>query len=177
MKKTSLILLSVFAFSSCNKEVVTSIEVEAPAVASTELIAIFKPSPEGEIGQIHVIRKTAKPGDKLLIKGRVMGSVSPFVEGRAAFVLGDEELLTACSDKGDDDCKTPWDTCCDKKEDFRDGTATIQVVDADGRVLKEGVEGVEGLEKLSRVVIEGVVAEGSGPENLVINATGIQVVD
>lgn len=175
MKIHSLILVPLLAIVSCQNEE-TSAETVHPASASPELIAVFKDVGNGEVVSIHELRKTAKPGDVLLLKGQVMGSVSPFVAGRAAFILGDEDLLTACSEKGDQDsCKTPWDACCDSKEDKANGTATIQVMGANGRVLKEGIEGVEGLENLSRVVIEGVVAKGSGPENLLINATAISI--
>lgn len=177
MKTTPLILISLLAIASCDRPESTT-ETAAPIENSTALTAIFTDVAAGEPVVIHEARKTAKPGDRLLIKGRVMGSVSPFVEGRAAFVLGDGEILTACSDMGEDDhCETPWDACCDTKENLRDGTATIQVTGPDGRVLKEGIEGVQGLNKLSRVVIEGVVAEGSSPENFVINATVIDVAD
>lgn len=177
MKTTTLCLIPLLALASCKPGETTTGTAPEPA-ASSALTAIFQDADAGSAVLIHSARTSAKPGDRLTLKGRVMGSVSPFVDGRAAFVLGDEELITACSDMGDDDhCETPWDACCDSKEDLRNGTATIQVTGADGRVLKEGIEGVGGLNKLSRVVIEGVVAEASGPENLVINATAIDVVD
>ena len=124
---------------------------------------------------IHTARTAAKPGDELVLSGLVMGTAEPFVAGRAAFVLGDPEKLTPCNQRPDDECETPWDACCDSKEDKMAGTATIQVLGADGRVLKQGIEGVGGLGKLSKVVVKGTVAEGSSADALVLNATAIHV--
>jgi hypothetical protein len=104
-----------------------------------------------------------------------MGSSKPFVEGRAAFILGDPELLTPCNEIPGDSCETPWDCCCDTKEDKKAGIATIQITGPDGRVLKDNLEGVGGLAKLATVIVTGKVAEGSSAESLVLNATAVQV--
>ncbi len=93
----------------------------------------------------------AKPGDEITLSGRIMGNATP-----------------------GDDCETPWDSCCDSPEDKKRGIATIQIVDAGGRVLKEPVEGVGGLEKLATVTVTGKVAKGSSPDLLMVNATAIR---
>lgn len=178
MKNTMIQLLPLLALllAGCEKK-----SVEAPAGASSggadpALEALFLAAAPGDAQAIHLARGSAKPGDELVLSGRVMGADEPFVAGRAAFVLGDPTKLTACSDRPGDECPTPWDNCCDTPEAKREGTATIQVLGPDGRVLKAGLEGVHGLAKLSRVVVKGKVADGSGPDALVVNATGIHVV-
>ena len=103
-----------------------------------------------------------------------MGNEKPFVAGRSAFILGDPEVLTACNENPADKCTTPWDACCDSPEDKKRGIATIQIVDADGRVLKESVEGVGGLANLATVTVTGKVAEGSSVDALIINARAIR---
>ena len=153
-------------------------EKQPPAAAAgpePALEAVFLAAAPAAAKPIHLARTTAKPGDELVLSGRVMGAAEPFVAGRAAFLLGDPARLTPCNERPGDQCPTPWDTCCDTPEAKREGTATIQVLGADGRVLAAGIEGVRGLRKLSRVVVKGTVAEGSGPQALVINATGIHV--
>ncbi|MFC7337536.1 hypothetical protein ACFQY0_10140 [Haloferula chungangensis] len=174
MKYLSILALSL-AFISCSEEVAVK-ESEAKST-SPELKAVFVNSIADEASPIHLARTTVQPGDVIVLKGQVMGALEPFVDGRAAFILGDREKLTPCNEHPDDPCETPWDNCCDTKEDFRDGTATIQVVGPDGRILKEGIEGVEGLEKLTKILVKGKVAEQSGPTNLVVNASEIQIVD
>jgi len=173
MKHTLPIVLSAFLFAACGEP---EAEVSQPE-ASAELRAVFVESIEEEAAPIHLVRTMVQPGDAIVLKGQVMGAMEPFVDGRAAFVLGDREKLTPCNERPDDPCPTPWDNCCDSKEALREGTATIQVVDAAGQVRQEGLEGVEDLEKLSKIRVKGRVAEGSTPANLVVTASEIEVLE
>ena len=172
-KTTCLILATAALLASCGKKEATA---TAPTVIapSAALSAVLAAAPKGEPKHIHLIRTTAKPGDEITISGKIMGSEKPFVEGRAAFILGDPEVLTPCNENPDDKCSTPWDACCDSPEDKKRGVATIQVVGPDGRVLKEPVEGVGGLFNLADVTVCGKVAEGSSADSLVINARAIR---
>lgn len=172
--RTPLILAAVCFLASC-KEKSAPAAIPSPAGPSAEVAAILSAAPAGEPKAIHVIRATVKPGDEITLSGRIMGNGQPFVEGRAAFILGDPELLTPCNEIPGDPCETPWDCCCDTKEDKKQGIATIQIKGPDGRVLKGGLEGLGGLAKLATVTVSGKVAEGSSAESLVVNATAIQV--
>lgn len=136
--------------------------------------SVLSTVPAGEAKSIVAVRASAKPGEEVTIKGRIMGSASPFVSGRSAFVLGDPQVITACSDNPGDGCETPWDACCNTPEEKKKGTATVQIVNAEGRVLKEPLEGVGGLAKLAKVTITGKVAEGSTADLLIVNATAIR---
>lgn len=174
MKTTVLFsLLSLSLLSSCGKKETAAV-VEAP---SASLDSWFTATPPSDPQPIHLVRKTAKPGDKVTISGRVMGRLHPFVEGRAAFILGDPEKLTPCNERPDDPCATPWDTCCDSAEDKRLGTAAIQIVDSGGRVLGQSIKGSHGLKELSTVTLTGTVDKASTPEALIINATQLHVVN
>ena len=173
MKKTTITLstLAALALLSCQSK--DGEETADKKPASPELMAVIDAKVESEASDIHVIRETAKPGDTITVTGWVMGNDNPFVDGRASFILGDPKVITACNVRPDDHCDTPWDVCCDDPADIKRAIASIQVVDADGRVLKEGIEGVEGIEKLSKLLVSGVVAEGSSKDSLVINASAI----
>jgi hypothetical protein len=173
LKHTAL-FLAALAVASCEKS--STVEAEPPqAGPSPELSAVLEASPEGEASPIHMARQTIQPGDKVTVSGQVMGNAHPFVEGRAAFILGDPAVLTPCNENPDDACETPWDACCDTPEDKKRGTATIQIVGEDGRVLKEPIEGVGGIENLAKMTVSGTVAEGSSADALVINASAIEV--
>lgn len=175
MKYTAAVLAAL-AVVACDQA--TQVKVDPPESGpSAVLSAVLDAAPEGEASPIHMARQTVQPGDKVTLKGQVMGAEEPFVEGRAAFILGDREVLTPCNERPDDPCPTPWDVCCDSSEDKKRGTATIQIVGEDGRVLKESIEGVGGIEKLSKLTITGTVAEGSGADRLMINAMAIAVVE
>ena len=121
-------------------------------------------------------RKAAKPGETVLLEGRIMGVLKPFVAGRAVFILGDNDTITPCSGMPDPDhYPTPWDACCDPSENRVNGTASIQIVDENGDILKQGLEGVKGLENLATVMVFGTVAPESSPESLLVNASTISV--
>jgi hypothetical protein len=152
----------------------------APAPAGTEtpaaLAAVFQPVPAPEsITPIPKLRDAARPGDAVVIEAKVMGADDPFVDGRAIVVVGDEGTLQSCDLRSGDSCETPWDVCCEDPAAIRAGTATIRIVDSEGRVLKTGLRGVNGLVELSRVRVAGTIAPESTEGALIINAHAIEV--
>lgn len=123
---------------------------------------------------VEELKGQAKVGDAVVVRGRIGGSMNPFIEKRAVFTLMGA-ALKACSDDPNDKCKTPWDYCCDTPEAIAKHSATIQVVDAGGAPLRMGLKGVNGLKELSEVVVLGTVKEAK-EKVLIINATGLFVV-
>lgn len=174
--KTTLILATSLALLASCKEQSKPSSANQPAAQSPSaaLSAVLAATPGADAKAIATIRSAVKPGDEITVSGRIMGNATPFVAGRAAFILADPAVLQACNENPDDACETPWDTCCETPEDKKRATATIQIVDADGRVLKEPVEGVGGLEKLATVTVSGKVAEGSSADLLIVNASAIR---
>ena len=174
--KTTIILIATSVFLvSCNAKKAETPPAATPAKPSAALEKVLSAVPTGTPRGIAASRDSLKPGDEVTLSGRIMGTKSPFVDGRAVFVLGDPEVLTPCNEKPGDNCETPWDTCCDSPEDKKKGTASIQIVGEDGRVLKEGLEGIAGIEKLATLTVSGKVADGSNPDLLIVNATALQV--
>lgn len=168
-----MLIAAVCLLASCKEKQESAATAKPTAEESRVVQSILSSTPKGEAKSIHVVRASAKPGEEVTIKGRIMGNVSPFVAGRSAFILADTEILAACNDKPGDECDTPWDSCCNTPEEKKKGTATVQIVNTDGRVLKEPLEGVGGLAKLATVTVTGKVAEGSSTDLLIVNATAI----
>jgi hypothetical protein len=166
------LFLASLVLTGCDKSARQGAAETAPAV---DFSPWFVATPPAGARPVHVVREDAVPGDEVVLTGKIMGRTSPFVDGRAAFVLGDTTLLTPCNERPDDECPTPWDLCCDDKEAIRVGTATVQIVGENGRVLPHGLKGVKGLTELSTVTVTGTVGETSTPEALVINATSVHV--
>ncbi len=175
-RTTCLLLATAVLLVSCDKKSAPPAAGVSASGPSPELATVLAASPKGEAASIAAIRTTAKPGDEITVSGRIMGSKKPFVDGRAAFILGDPDVLTACNEVPGDECESPWDACCDSPEDKKRATATIQIVDANGRVLKEPIEGVGGLQNLSKVTVTGKVAEGSSADLLIVNASAIGLI-
>jgi len=147
---------------------------ETAAAALPE--ALFADTAPADPSHVFDVKQSAKEGDEVTVRGRVGGSKHPFVEGRAALTIADTQgTLTHCGDNEGDGCPTPWDYCCDPPELITANTATIQIVDADGRPLKLGIEGAHGLENSVFIVVTGTVGPRPDANVLVINATSIHV--
>ncbi|MEO0445827.1 MAG: hypothetical protein AAF191_07105 [Verrucomicrobiota bacterium] len=123
---------------------------------------------------VHVVdaRKQPQPGQSLTVTGVIGGGASPFTEGYATFTLADDGL-DFCHEIPGDDCPTPWDACCEDPDKIKAGLLLVQVPGPDGRPLTRSLKGIGGLKELDTVTVTGVVAEGSSPDNLILNATGI----
>lgn len=178
MKTPGIIVIScaLLAVSiGCGRAPAPESAREAASEIPAALAEVFRGSiPSAGPVAIAELRHTAKPGDAVVIEAKVIGAEKPFVEKRAVFIVGDPDKLTSCDLHEGDTCPTPWDVCCEDPRAIRENTATVQVVDAEGRVLAHGLRGVGGLRELSRVRVAGVIAPMSDGEALVINATAIQ---
>jgi hypothetical protein len=174
MKKILILLPLFLLLIGCGRETVSTPLAQS---SSPALTAVFASSISGDdLPTIPEIRKQASPGDEVSFRAKVMGTLHPFVEGRALMVVGDPDTMISCDLMSEDDqCETPWDLCCESKDSLRNGSATVQVVDADGKVLNENLRGNKGLKELSLVKITGIVAPLSTAEALLINATAIDV--
>lgn len=171
MKYTILTLIMVSLLASCDKEEAKPV-AEKPKVEIPQ--EIFAKKLEKGVPVLEA--RKSKPGDKITVQGKIMGSSKPFVEGRASFIIGDPAKLTSCDLKENDPCETPWDVCCDDTQDIADSTISIQLIDANGRVLKTGLKGINGLKELSKIVVEGIVDSGSTESSMIVNATTITVI-
>lgn len=172
MKKGTLIpvVTAIALLTGCGKQ------AEKNAAADVEIPPVFvEESISGNPVPIPEARTKFKAGDEVVLTGLIMGVPHPFVEGRGVFVLGDEGTLTPCDLKEGDACRMPWDVCCDPAAVRTAGTATIQVMDADGKVLRTDLKGVNGLSELSRVTVLGTVAANSSPQAFIVNATEIHI--
>jgi hypothetical protein len=145
----------------------------APAAADALPSGVMLAASPGAARDVADVKKTAKPGEDVIVRGRI-GTLSPFVEGRAVVTIVDPAIVPCTEMSMDDACETPWDYCCSPKEEIAAHSATVQVVGADGQPLRHDLR-LEGLAPLWYVVVKGKVAAGSSPSNLVVNADGIWV--
>lgn len=173
MKYNTIILAICTAFSlaACQQKTNSDTsDAGEQANALTSLMLTTAPENPQTIAQV---RQSVELGKSITLSGKVMGHKSPFIDGMAMMLIGDPDKLTSCDIKHGDRCTTPWDVCCDEPEDIKNFIATIQVLDANGELIKQGLKGTQGLKELSHVIITGEIAEGSNAENLLVNATGI----
>lgn len=176
---TALILATGFAFviSGCGtsapaKPAVTNSEKPATTPLAADF---FLKEPPAGAKDVLVVKKEAKEGDEVLIRGRVGGGKNDtFTQGRAMMYIMDP-AIHSCDMNPGDDCATPWDYCCETPEDIAANKATIQFVGPDDKVLKADLKGSNGIDHLSVVVVKGKVGKRDDPKVLVVNASGIYV--
>ena len=142
----------------------------ASALAAVELPSgLFVAAAPAEAVDVIAARTAPKPGSAITVTGVVGGRLKPFVDGRAIFTILDRSLICSTG------CGSTWSGCGLPPEQLRDGVATVQVADANGRPLAAALEGASGLAPGSTVVISGTVAPGSSDKALIVSASAIHV--
>lgn len=143
----------------------------APAALPGNLRLAAAPADAKEIG---VLKTALKDGDRVVVRGVVGGREEPIAENRAILTLLDTAVKT-CDKNPADECKTPWDACCEPADVVAKNSVTVQVVDAEGRPLKTSLAGVEGVKPLAQLVVSGT-AKVSADGVVLVNADGVHVV-
>lgn len=136
-------------------------------------VSLFLAAAPAESRFVEEVKASAKAGDTVAVRGRIGGSADPFVDGRAVFTIVGSKLK-ACSDNADDHCTQPWDYCCETKKDIAAHSATVQVTDESGKLLRVGLKGWAGLAGLSDVTVVGKAVVSDG-KSLVVRASGIYI--
>lgn len=114
-------------------------------------------------------RAAAVQGERLVVRGVVGGSPTPFVNGLAAFTVVDPALKSCVGDGTG--CATPWDYCCVDPKALVEGSVTVEFRDGTSP-LPAGARGFHGLDHLSPVVVAGR-AEVDERGNVTVVAAGL----
>jgi hypothetical protein len=134
----------------CNTGATTSPALTGPTAAASKYFLSEEPASPKSVSDV---KESAQDGDDVTLVGRIGGSVSPFVSGRASFTVVDTSFIPCNEIKGDS-CKTPWDYCCDTDR-LPGSTAVIKVVDAEGKTLAMDPKKELGMAELQTVVVKG----------------------
>ena len=150
-----------------------TVTVEPAEKLPAKLIAATQPA--GDVQDVAATKKSARDGDKVIVRGKVAGSADPLADNRAMLTLLDASVKT-CDTLPGDACKTPWDACCEPADTIAANSATVQVNGADGKPLKSSLEGAGGIKPLQQLIIAGTAKKPAGSDALVIEANEIYVV-
>ncbi|MEW6200239.1 MAG: hypothetical protein AB1601_16435 [Planctomycetota bacterium] len=161
------------AFSGCERAAAPTAQGAAPAAGALP-VDLWLATEPAEAVSVRAVKLDAAAGREVAVRGRIGGRKDPFVTGSAVFLLVDKALPT-CNEKYEDGCPTPWDYCCEAREDVLASSATVQVVGGDGRPLKVGLQGQHGLVPGAEVVVKGQVAAAEKDGTLVLTARGVYV--
>ncbi len=119
--------------------------------------------------ELTAAAKAAKPGDVLIIRGRIAESTDAFADGRAEFILVDD--AAAASVHGEIDGAIT-DRCPLEPAN----RATVRIVDAKGTPLAYSVKDRSGLVPGAEVFVKGkVIAAGTDTTPVTIDATSLHI--
>jgi hypothetical protein len=181
MKMYALLLVIVIGMVvvGCERQQAASVTpaggTSAQAVLPAGLVLASAP---GEAKTVKEIRTAGKDGDEVVMRGVIAGRKDPIAENRAVLTLLDPAVATCDKLKPGSamaDCKTPWDACCEPPEVLAANSATVQVVDEKGSVLKTGLGQVAGVKPLKEVVVKGKLHVSPDGKAVVVDASGLYV--
>ena len=153
-------LLIVIAVCGCGNSPTPG----APATTPTWLLAAM---PTGAI-PVAEAKQSAREGDHVVVRGRIGGRREPMNANVAVFVMIDP-AIPHCKI---DECKIPWDYCCETPESITTNSATVQLVDDAGKPMNIDL-GKHALKPLDEIVVVGTVGPRPTAEVFVINAQKI----
>lgn len=144
----------------------------APTTAAIPA-SLFTTETPADVKSLLDAKTNASVGDEVTFAARIGGRVEPFTGSSAVFLVADEAIKT-CTERHGDGCPTPWDFCCEPKDNLMKNMATVQIVDADGKPLAGSAKGLHGLDPEATIIVTGSVVTVDGP-TFVVNATRIHV--
>ena len=167
---TAIIAIAIFTISCGSKKTTDTL----PSLSGT-FDALLSETAPGSAMSVVEARAVAKPGDTIVLRGKVGGKMKPISESVSILVLADEKAITSCDDIPGDGCETPWDYCCEEPSKIASSTATIQVKGEDGKLLRSSLRGAGDLKELSHLIVSGTVDVASTADALIVNANKIHV--
>lgn len=170
MKTSALLLTLAFLTLACGDKKESSTD-STPTASNTVAESFWMAKIEGTPRSVKEIIANGKDGEAVLVAGRVGGNVDVFVPGRAAFLIADLSLKD-CYDMADE-CKQPWDYCCEDPAALKTGTLAVECREGE-RVLAHEIKGFHTLDHGRDVTIRGVVKRSSSG-SVVLVAAGINV--
>ena len=167
----AVVAIAVFVALGCSKD-----ETPVQTGGGTDALPANLIAPAEPSGALDVAaaKKAAKDGEPIVIKGTVAGAKEPIAANRAIMTLLDSSIQT-CDQMPGDTCATPWDACCEPADKLAANTASVQVVGADGKPLRTGLQGVTAVAPLKKVTVAGTAKITPGANVLVVEAKEIYV--
>ena len=167
MRTTTIVLTVAFAAALVGCENRSSEQAAgAPGARPSWLLA----SAPADARPVAEAKADAAEGDRVVVRGVIGGRKAPMSAESGVFVMMDPSI-PSCLDEGDN-CKTPWDYCCETPESITANNATVQLVDAAGKPLELDLAS-QGLSPLDELIVVGTVGPRPTEQVLTIRATAI----
>jgi hypothetical protein len=168
----AIMILNAFTFvTGCGGagDAVTQATNASLAVDSSKYMLMEEP--EEALGIIEA-RESASDGDPLVVVGRIGGTTSPWVEGRAAFTLLDASILLVAEGAECGEGELCSGDCCAAERAH--ATMLVKITDLGGRVLAVDARRLLGLAENDMVVVRGKASKDDSG-NVALIADGVFV--
>jgi hypothetical protein len=137
--------LSLFSILAACSEQTSNPKAEAPTDAASQLLLTTDPG-----AAVSVVKAKADGAkDKITVEGRIYDITTGF----AVMKLMDLELDYCGEVNKEDTCPTPWDYCCDAKEERLAHSLLVEARGADGKVL--ATPSIPGMRLCDKVKVTG----------------------
>ena len=131
--------LLLFTLAACGSESKTP-EAKPPAPAVAAAVLAADPGAALSVDKA----KAGGPKDTVVVTGRIAKVVPRF----AVMTLMDTSLPYCGEKSTEDDCRTPWDYCCESADTQRANSLLVEVRDANGKpIATESLPDMRLLEK------------------------------
>ena len=149
-----VLLVSAVAVVGCAKsESLTAIDPQF----------LLPSEPASSIGVLD-FKEKAKAGESVSVSGRVGGGIKPWIEGRAAFLLVDNNAPLPSAECGPD--------CPHCAAEIAASSTVVKFLDNDGKMIAIVSRQLLGIKEQEEVVVSGV-AKRDEKGNVAIMASGI----
>lgn len=128
----------------------------------------LKTEPTGAV-EILDLKDQAQDGAPVVVVGRLGGGITPWVDGRAAFLLVDTRISPSCEEGGV--CKAD---CPDCAKELASASAMVKFLGEDGKVISVDARKLLGVNELETIVVQGVTNRDK-EGNVTVSAKGIFV--
>jgi hypothetical protein len=170
-----IVTLAIVSLASCSDSAPSPSKATPTTQAAVIPAALFAGERPADAPDLASVKASAKKGDHVVFLARVGGKGQPFIDSASIFIVADPALLS-CELMGEEDhCPKPWDYCCEESKTLKNGLATIQVLDTQGRPFARTAEGAGGLASLKYVVVDGTVSDRNDDGLFIVNADRIWV--
>ncbi len=170
IKQTIMTALTLILASCGDSKETTSTETKKDLLPKTLMTQVAP----AEAKNVTVAREMVKANEPITVTGTIGGVKAPFVDSRASFIIADHTTMKACGTTCTT-CPTPWDFCCEPPETLQKSIVSVQVVDANGKVIKQGLKSYSGLTENQVVTISGKFSKNSSKNLILINAEKIYI--
>ena len=162
MTTTRTILFLSILLTACSKDTQGSANAAPASPEAQKFTLAADPGAAKSVTDAKAVGKA----DQIVVEGRVYN----VVKGRGVFSIMDTSLPYCGETNKEDNCKTPWDYCCEPKETRTAKSLLVELRGTDGKPIT--TPELPGLRQVDKVKVKGTLQQDEHGNHVLI-ATGL----